>query len=79
MTSRRVSGKYPSSGSSEIADRIRERRVSRGLIALDGTLLHVPPIANGWNTLLGAVRTEGKLPANVRELLVSSLVKPSVI
>ena len=71
MTSRRVPGRYPPPGSSEVADRIRERRGSRGLTALDGTLLYTPPIANGWNALLGAVRTQGKLSGNIRELLVS--------
>jgi hypothetical protein len=74
MTSRRVPGRYPPPGSSEIADRIRERRGSRGLTVLDGTLLHTPPIANGWNALLGAVRTQGKLPGNIRELLVSRVI-----
>lgn len=68
--SRRVPGSYPAPGVSEIADRIRARRGARGLTPLDGTLLHVPPIADGWNKLLGAVRTAGKLGGNVRELMV---------
>lgn len=70
-SSRRVPGRFPSPGSCPIADRIRERRGTRGLTPLDETLLHVPPIANGWNQLLGAVRTQGKLPADVRELMVN--------
>ena len=69
-TSRRVPGRYPPSGDSEIADRIRARRGARGLTPLDGTLLHVPPIADGWNKLLGAVRTGGKLGGDIRELMV---------
>ncbi|KIM78795.1 hypothetical protein PILCRDRAFT_75130, partial [Piloderma croceum F 1598] len=40
------------------------------LTALDGTLLHASPIASGWNQLLGAVRTKGKLPGDIRELLI---------
>ncbi|KAJ7593295.1 beta-ketoadipate enol-lactone hydrolase [Mycena floridula] len=69
-TSRFVPGRYPQQGSSAIADKIRERRGARGLTPLDGTLLHVPPVAEGWNSLLGAVRTKGKLPGDVRELMI---------
>lgn len=68
--SRRVPGRYPAPSTSPIADKIRQRRGERGLTPLDGTLLHVPPIANGWNELLGAVRTQGKLRSDVRELMV---------
>lgn len=71
--SRVVPGRYPAVGTDEIADRIRERRGARGLTDLDGALLHVPPIADGWNSLLGAVRTKGHLPGDVRELLVRSI------
>jgi len=70
MSSRRIPGRYPASGTSEIADRIRARRGAEGLTPLDGALLYVPPVADGWNRLLGAVRTEGILPGDVRELLV---------
>ncbi|KAF9063005.1 Alpha/Beta hydrolase protein [Rhodocollybia butyracea] len=69
-TSRLVPGKYPEPKTSLIADKIRDRRGARGLTPLDGTLLHVPPIAEGWNTLLGAVRTKGNLAADVRELMI---------
>lgn len=72
MASRRILPVYPIQGSSPIADKIRVRRGSRGLTPLDGTLLRCPPIANGWNQLLGAVRTEGKLPGDIRELMVGS-------
>lgn len=76
MSSRRVPGRYPPVGTSLIADHIRERRGARGLTALDGALLHLPLVASGWNDLLGAVRTQGKLPADVRELMVGYLNKP---
>ncbi|KAK7435761.1 hypothetical protein VKT23_019458 [Stygiomarasmius scandens] len=69
-TSRLVPGRYPAQGVSTIADKIRERRGARGLTPLDGTLLHVPPVAEGWNTLLGAVRTKGQIPGDVRELMI---------
>lgn len=53
----------------EIAGRIVARRGGR-LTPLDRLLLHSPPIADGWNDLLGAVRTAGTLPGDVRELAV---------
>src|ERR1700683_1995766 len=68
MVSQRITPVYPPKGLNITADQIRERRGPRGLTALDGTLLHASPIANGWNQLLGAVRTKGKLPGEIREL-----------
>ncbi|CAK5264079.1 unnamed protein product [Mycena citricolor] len=68
--SRLVPGRFPVPGVSPIADKIRERRGARGLTPLDGTLLHVPPVAEGWNSLLGAIRTKGALPGDVRELMI---------
>ncbi|KAJ6609818.1 Alpha/Beta hydrolase protein, partial [Mycena sp. CBHHK59/15] len=37
---------------------------------LDAALLHIPPVADGWNSLLAAVRTKGALPGDVRELMI---------
>ncbi|KAF5391055.1 hypothetical protein D9757_003985 [Collybiopsis confluens] len=68
--SRLVPGRYPAPNISPIADKIRGRRGARGLTPLDGTLLHVPPVADGWNALLGAVRTKGKLSGDIRELMI---------
>lgn len=31
-----------------VEQRIRQRRGEKGLIALDRTLLHAPPVADGW-------------------------------
>lgn len=56
-------------GTSDVADRIRARRGGQ-LTPLDGMLLHSPPIADGWNSLLGAVRERSTLPADIRELAV---------
>jgi 4-carboxymuconolactone decarboxylase len=53
----------------EVTARIRARRGGK-LMLLDEMLLHSPPVADGWNSLLGAVRGEMTLPANVRELVV---------
>ncbi|QNP76154.1 carboxymuconolactone decarboxylase family protein [Streptomyces roseirectus] len=47
-------------------------RARRGghLTPLDETLLHSPPVADGWNTLLGAIRTQTLLDADIRELAI---------
>lgn len=76
--SRLITGCYPAPGTSPVADAIRIRRGERGITPLDAALLHVPPIAAGWNSLLGAVRTEGMLPGDVRELMVGSFSDLSI-
>jgi len=53
----------------EVAGRIRARRGGR-LTPLDGMLLHSPPLADGWNSLLGAIREKSTLPPDIRELAV---------
>uniref|UniRef100_A0A8H8CJB9 Uncharacterized protein n=1 Tax=Psilocybe cubensis TaxID=181762 RepID=A0A8H8CJB9_PSICU len=68
--SRVVAGRYPPPGSDPHADAIRERRGPRGITPLDANLLHVPPIAGGFNSLLGAVRTKGNLPGDLREIMI---------
>lgn len=54
-----------------IVARIRARRDPRPLLSLDRALLHSPPLADGWNHFLGAVRTETSLPVDLRELAIS--------
>ncbi|GHF80760.1 AhpD family alkylhydroperoxidase [Amycolatopsis bartoniae] len=56
-------------GDGEVAERIRARRGGR-LTPLDGMLLHSPPFADGWNSLLGAIRGRSTLPGDVRELAI---------
>lgn len=51
----------------EVVEAIRKRRGGK-LIALDRMLLNSPPVAMGWNSLLGAVRTQMSLPGKWREL-----------
>ncbi|KAI3392386.1 hypothetical protein diail_5774 [Diaporthe ilicicola] len=51
-------------------DRIKARRAPRPLTSLDLALLHSPPVADGWNSFLGAVRTRTTLPADLRELAI---------
>lgn len=54
---------------SETAARLAARRGGR-LTPLDRLLLHSPPVADGWNSLLGAIRSRTTLPADVRELVI---------
>ena len=51
----------------ELVAAIRARRGGT-LLNLDRVLLHSPPLAAGWNTLLRAVRTELAVPPKLSEL-----------
>ncbi len=53
---------------------IRARRNGK-LINLDRMLLHSPPYAEGWNTLLGAVRRKLELDPQVRELAICTVAR----
>jgi alkylhydroperoxidase family enzyme len=53
----------------KIVERIKERRGGK-LIALDKTLLHAPPVADGWNSFLKSIRTETTLSDSVREVAI---------
>ncbi|KAI1353570.1 AhpD-like protein [Xylaria sp. FL0043] len=55
---------------SEIVSRITARRAPRPLQPLDLALLHSPPVADGWNSFLGAVRTRTLLHPALRELAI---------
>ncbi|KAK4131202.1 hypothetical protein BT67DRAFT_164516 [Trichocladium antarcticum] len=54
-----------------IVQRMQARRAPRPLQPLDLALLHAPPVADGWNAFLGAVRTQTGIPADLRELAIS--------
>ncbi|KAL1303900.1 hypothetical protein AAFC00_000354 [Neodothiora populina] len=54
-------------------NRISERRKPRPLIPLDLALLHNPSIADGWNTLLGAIRSKTSLSPALMEMAVSRI------
>lgn len=56
-----------------IYTRISERRKPRPLIPLDLALLHNPSIADGWNTLLGAIRSKTSLDPGLMEMAVSRI------
>lgn len=54
----------------DIYNRIAKRRNPRPLIPLDLALLHNPQIADGYNTLLGAIRTKSSFPLALAELAI---------
>jgi alkylhydroperoxidase family enzyme len=51
----------------EIVDALRARRGGH-LLNLDRMLLHSPPVAMGWNRMMGAVRGELALSPRLKEL-----------
>jgi alkylhydroperoxidase family enzyme len=53
-----------------ILDRVSARRAPRPLQPLDLALLHSPPVADGWNSFLGAVRTKTSLSDDIREIAI---------
>lgn len=54
----------------EIYSRIAARRHPRPLIPLDLSLLHSPPVADGWNSFLGAIRSRTVINLGLLELAV---------
>lgn len=55
----------------EVYNRIAARRHPRPLIPLDLTLLHAPPLANGYNSFVGAIRSSTVLDQGLLELAIS--------
>lgn len=53
-----------------IVSRVQERRGSQGLQELDLALLHAPPVADGWNSFLGAIRSRTLLSPSIRETAI---------
>lgn len=60
----------PTPETQEIYSRIAARRHPRPLIPLDLALLHNPKIADGYNALLGAIRTATLFPQSLAELAI---------
>lgn len=54
----------------EIYERIAARRKPRPLIPLDLTLLHSPPVADGYNSFLNAIRNETLVDQGLMELAI---------
>ncbi|BBX37675.1 carboxymuconolactone decarboxylase [Mycolicibacterium mageritense] len=65
---------HPAPVTGEVADRMRKRR-GGNLTPLDEALLHSEPFADGWNNLLGAVRTEMALPGDIREMAICRIAE----
>ncbi|KAK7890868.1 hypothetical protein LTR67_008081 [Exophiala xenobiotica] len=53
-----------------ILNRVLTRRGPEGLLPLDRALLHSFPVADAWNTFLGAIRNQTKLSDSLREMLI---------
>lgn len=60
----------PTPENQAIYDRIRERRHPRPLIPLDLALLHNPEVADGYNKLLGSIRTKVSFSQSLAELAI---------
>ncbi|KAJ5083142.1 hypothetical protein N7456_012569 [Penicillium angulare] len=54
----------------DIYTRIAARRNPRPLIPLDLSLLHSPPVADGWNSFIGAIRSRTVVDGGIMELAV---------
>lgn len=53
-----------------IVERVQKRRGERGLMELDLALLNAPPVADGWNSFLGSIRTGTSLSTSIREAAI---------
>lgn len=60
----------PTPENQAIYDRIAARRKPRPLIPLDLALLHNPAIADGYNSLVGALRTKSSLSQAIMEIAI---------
>lgn len=54
-----------------IVSRVRARRAPREIQLLDRTLLHAPPVADGWNSFFGSIRSRTSISDDIRELAIS--------
>lgn len=55
-----------------LVDEIRARRGGE-LLHLDRVLLHSPPLAEGWNAMMGRIRESLSVHAKLRELIMCSV------
>ena len=54
----------------EIIQRVLARRGSFGLLALDRTLLHSPPITDGWHSFFGSINSATTLRIDLRKIAI---------
>ena len=59
-------------GPPDLVAAVRQRRGGE-LLALDRMLLYSPPLAQGWNEMLGRVRTRLSLPGRLREIAMCAV------
>jgi hypothetical protein len=55
-----------------LVEEIRKRRGGE-LLHLDRMLLHSPPFAQGWNFMLGQIRSHLSAPIKLRELIMCTI------
>lgn len=53
-----------------ILSNVQARRAPNPLLPLDLALLHSFPVADGWNSFIGAIRTKTSLSTVIRELAI---------
>lgn len=58
-----------------LVEAIRARRSDGKLLNLDRMLLHSPPMAQGWNGFLGAIRRDLDVSPLLRELAICAVAK----
>lgn len=58
------------SDEADILARVQARRAPGGLLPLDRALLHSFPVADGWNSFIGTIRTRTTLSTITRELAI---------
>jgi len=63
----------------EIYAAIAARRKPRPLIPLDLTLLHSPPVASGWSSFIGALRTQTALSRSRPDLVELAISRIAVL
>lgn len=59
----------------DLVSAIRGRRPGAKLLNLDRMLLHSAPIARGWNTYMGSIRSELNIPPILRELAICAIAR----
>ena len=64
---------FESSSDTAILQRILQRRGPGGLLELDLAFLHAPPVADGFNSFMKALRTQTSIAPDLREIAFCSV------
>lgn len=54
----------------QVYERISVRRLPRPLVPLDLALLHAPPVADGYNSFIGSLRTKTNIAPDILEICI---------